>query len=185
MKTVITYILICVIAFVAVTNALIYLNKRYVNIFKFDFRPKYSADSLNSADTLTIAEEFRTDSLFTEMRNDSLWTKIEQQSTETESEVTGETETQQTKTETTPEVDLPDKPETFTEMQSDSAYIKWRKKTVKLYEKMDAEQVAQVIPKFSDNIARDIIYSMKKKKAAKVLSYLTPETVARLTKVKK
>ena len=48
---------------------------------------------------------------------------------------------------------------------------------------MDADQAAKIITNYSDNVARDIIYSMKKKKAVEILSALKPETVNRLIQV--
>jgi len=67
--------------------------------------------------------------------------------------------------------------------EKDSAYIKWKKSTVKLYELMDPKKAAKIISSQSDNIARDLIYSMNKKKAAKILQYLNTETVIKLTRV--
>jgi len=66
----------------------------------------------------------------------------------------------------------------------DSTYKSWLKKTVALYEAMDSKKVAKIILTYSDNIAKDIVYAMKKKKAAEILSQLTPETVNRITRVK-
>jgi flagellar motility protein MotE (MotC chaperone) len=66
----------------------------------------------------------------------------------------------------------------------DSTYKSWLKKTVTLYEAMDSQKAAKIILTYSDNIAKDIVYSMKKKKAAEILSQLSPETVNRITRVK-
>jgi flagellar motility protein MotE (MotC chaperone) len=49
---------------------------------------------------------------------------------------------------------------------------------------MDAKKAAKIILTYSDNIAKDIVYSMKKKKAAEILAQLNPETVNRITRVK-
>jgi flagellar motility protein MotE (MotC chaperone) len=67
--------------------------------------------------------------------------------------------------------------------EKDSAYIKWKKSTVKLYELMDPKKAAKIISQHSDNIARDLIYSMNKKKAAQILQYLDNETVIKLTRI--
>ncbi|GAB6281329.1 MAG: hypothetical protein STSR0008_00680 [Ignavibacterium sp.] len=67
--------------------------------------------------------------------------------------------------------------------EKDSAYIKWKKSTVKLYELMDPKKAAKIISQYSDNIARDLIYSMNKKKAAQILQYLDTETVIKLTRI--
>lgn len=65
--------------------------------------------------------------------------------------------------------------------KQDSVYKSWVKNTVKLFEAMDSKKAAKIITNYSDNVARDIIYSMKKKKAAEILTQLDPQTVIQLT----
>lgn len=65
--------------------------------------------------------------------------------------------------------------------EKDEKYTTWLKSTVKMYEAMNAKQAAKYIQKFSDSEARDLIYAMKKKKAAEVLANLDEETVTKLT----
>jgi flagellar motility protein MotE (MotC chaperone) len=48
---------------------------------------------------------------------------------------------------------------------------------------MDPKDAAKVIQKYSDNEARELIYKMKKNKAAAILSNLNPDFVNRITKV--
>ncbi|MBI1938183.1 MAG: hypothetical protein HYS25_08645 [Ignavibacteriales bacterium] len=67
--------------------------------------------------------------------------------------------------------------------KSDTTYKIWVKNTVKLYESMDTKKAAKIIQGYSDNIARDIIFSMKKKKAAEIISQLKPETANRIISV--
>ena len=84
--------------------------------------------------------------------------------------------------------ELDDKKNTVEEMHGqltpkrDSLYNDWIKSTVKLYESMDAQQVAKLLQNFSDNEARDILYTMKRKKAAQVMSYLSTEAALKLTR---
>ncbi|MCL5028265.1 MAG: hypothetical protein M1480_04490, partial [Bacteroidetes bacterium] len=66
----------------------------------------------------------------------------------------------------------------------DSSYIVWKNQTAKLYESMDPQKAAKIIQSYSDNVARDIIYSMRQKKAAEILSELNPETANRITRAK-
>jgi flagellar motility protein MotE (MotC chaperone) len=61
-------------------------------------------------------------------------------------------------------------------------YNDWIASTVKLYESMDSKQAAKIITNYSDNVARDIIYAMKKKKAAEILSNLNSEQIVKLTR---
>jgi flagellar motility protein MotE (MotC chaperone) len=49
---------------------------------------------------------------------------------------------------------------------------------------MDSKIVAKLILNLSDDTARDLIYSMKKRKAAEVLSNLSPEIAIRLTRAR-
>ena len=63
-------------------------------------------------------------------------------------------------------------------------YNDWIASTVKLYESMDSKQAAKIITNYSDNVARDIIYAMKKKKAAEILSNLNSEQIVKLTQAK-
>jgi len=67
--------------------------------------------------------------------------------------------------------------------KNDSTYRIWTKKTAALYEAMDSPKAAKIIQKYSDSVARDILYSMKKKKAAEVLANLNPETANRMTRI--
>lgn len=70
------------------------------------------------------------------------------------------------------------------ELQDQNAeYLEWIKKTAKLYEAMDAGKAAKIITKYSDSVARDILYKMKQRKAADVLAALNPEVANRITRV--
>ena len=62
----------------------------------------------------------------------------------------------------------------------DTIYQKWIKQTAKLYESMDPKKAALIIKKYSESTARDIIYKMKKNKAADVLAELDPSTANRI-----
>jgi len=67
--------------------------------------------------------------------------------------------------------------------QTDSNYVKWTKKTAGMFEAMDPKKAAKIIERYSDNIARDIIYGMKKKKAAEILAELNPDTASRIARM--
>ncbi len=70
------------------------------------------------------------------------------------------------------------------ETKDDETYSNWLKSTVKMYEAMDSKKAAKIIQKYSDNVAKDILYAMNRKKAAQIMSELNPETVIKLTKIK-
>ena len=65
----------------------------------------------------------------------------------------------------------------------DTNYIKWTKKTAGMFESMDPKKAAKIIEKYSDNIARDIIYGMKKQKAAEILAELSPDIASRIARM--
>ena len=50
---------------------------------------------------------------------------------------------------------------------------------------METNKAADLLAKLPENEAREIIYSMKNKKAAEILSGLDTETVKRLTRSRK
>ena len=62
----------------------------------------------------------------------------------------------------------------------DTIYQQWIKQTAKLYESMDPKKAALIIKNYSEATARDIIYKMKKNKAADVLAELDPVTANRI-----
>jgi len=67
--------------------------------------------------------------------------------------------------------------------ESNEEYKKWIAETSKFYESMESAKAAKIILKYSDNIAKDILYSMKKKKAAEILAEINPEIAKRITRV--
>ena len=67
-------------------------------------------------------------------------------------------------------------------LNNEKEYNDWISATVKLYESMDSKKAAKILTGYSDNVARDIIYSMKKKKAAEILSNLNSEQIVKLTR---
>ena len=57
----------------------------------------------------------------------------------------------------------------------------WIRKTSKLLEEMEPKKAAKVLSNYSDNEARELIYAMKQKKAAEILSILDPIFVNKIT----
>ncbi len=206
MKEKIIYIFVFLTVFLVVTGGIIYLNNNYTDIFKLNFIPivKHAGtnpiENLNNKNNVSIDElknviqtEFKNylvDSLkksfpsqdkkavVTVERKDStlidslrnlrqIINKIDQKLAKQE-EQNNLVKTNQEKEKT----------------QKDSTYINWTHQTAKLYEAMDPKQAAKIIQSYSDNVARDIIYSMRQKKAAEVLSELNPQTANRITQAK-
>jgi flagellar motility protein MotE (MotC chaperone) len=185
LKNIIIYAVIFLLAFAATSYEIYTLNNKYVNVFKFDFRDKVafekkladslavlSVDSTNivHGDSLAVA-----DSLTSEK-------KMLQTSTIESDSIKNELNDVKQK--------LSQKDKEIEELKNqlngtqDIKYQDWLKNTIKIYEEMESNKAAQLIQGIPENQARDIIYSMKKKKAAEILSYLENGTVQRLTKAK-
>lgn len=202
MKANLAYILPFVFAFIVVTGGLVYLNSQYENIFQLNFSPrglnsslqdstKAGIDSLKS-DTLNSSAMF--DTLSARSKLDSLLgvyktksglneiTELKDDSTLTDS-INALTEllniTPPSKIDSSKNlVETIDQPESKTE--PDAEYQNWIKKISSIYEAMEPRKAAKIIQNYSDNVARDILYTMKKKTAAKVIAELSPETVNRI-----
>lgn len=176
MKSQIAYGLVLIVMFVLVTQGLIYLNDQFKNIWEFDFEPVMTAEDAAAADSLALALQ---DSL-------DFARGIDLTDNQNAAEDTVETFTPEEIAEqeriAEEEAAIAEEEAEEQEQKEREQYLEWRKKTVKLYETMDPKVVAQVITEFPDNTARDLIYSMKRKKAAEVLANLTPEMVRKYTR---
>jgi flagellar motility protein MotE (MotC chaperone) len=70
------------------------------------------------------------------------------------------------------------------EQKQEVEHAEWLKSTIKLYEEMESNKAGKLLSALPDDEARELIYTMKKKKAAEILSSLDTETVKRLTRSK-
>lgn len=185
-------------AFVIVTAAIIYLNSIYVNIFQLDFTPRSSVVAeVDSLDNQSAEEETVTDiSQESEIDNKE---EVEIIPEKKEEQIVS-TIPEQKKTEIKPVVEnkpvqIPVIEETSVSLAQnnlfevppqtnnpvDSIYIKWVKSTAGLFESMEAKKAALIIKNYREDVARDIIYKMKRKKAAEVLAELDPYEAKRIT----
>ncbi|MCB9248062.1 MAG: hypothetical protein H6613_05720 [Ignavibacteriales bacterium] len=179
MKNVIVYAVIFIVAFLATTFGVYTFNNKYANMFEFDFRDaaKVEAalvDSLAIAhgDSLTVADSLVSDHEPVVEKGHKIATDLKV----TKGKLNEVEEALLKKEE---EIKLL---ESKVKEKEDEKYAEWLKNTIKLYEAMESTKAAQFIKAMPENEARDLIYSMKKKKAAEVLSYLSAETVNRLTR---
>jgi len=183
-------VIIFIVSFVMVTALIAFMNLKYDNIFDFDFTPSHAAAELRTVQQiedikLNLRPEIEK-AVFDSLKvigfdssavvgtnnkililEDSiavLQKEIAKLSTETSNlEVTNAN---------------------FEKKEdSEAEYQEWIKTTSKLFESMESQKAAKIILKYSDNIAKDILYSIKKKKAADILSELNPETAKRITRV--
>ncbi|MBK7500187.1 MAG: hypothetical protein IPI19_14145 [Ignavibacteriales bacterium] len=189
-------------AFVIVTGLLIYLNSSYENIFQFNFAPKSlvqlsdstKTDSLNVTENKepiieqdsTIAQDsillsslggIETNDSVKNNKTDSI--SIKSNSENLTKKGIEKVDTKNLKTDVT-SIPLPnDKPVTQNIVQG-KEYTEWITKVTSIYAAMEPKKAAKIIQTYSDNVARDILYNMNKKTAAKVVSELSPETANRI-----
>ncbi|MDQ7817308.1 MAG: hypothetical protein RDU14_09835 [Melioribacteraceae bacterium] len=191
MKDKLIYVLIIVITFFMVTGAMFYGASTYKNIFALDFSPvetdtlkpkPVQPDAVQTAQTEPVAKPIKIDSVITPVAN----SKVYQDPAAIQinaSEITDSTkilleQIKKLKTQLTtsnPVVSSHQTPTINANSLKDSVYNKWVKSSVKLYEAMDSKKAAKIIQGYNDNIARDIIYSMKKKKAAEIMAEFKPD----------
>lgn len=208
MKSYILNTLPFLFAFIVVTGAIIYLNGQYNNIFQFDFSPKNQArgefkDSLNTNtkdnqeanlnqpaeknDSLQVEEAFKDAGEVVMRTEDNLINSADvnpdiKQISKKELEEQLEKKPEPEKEKIEPKFASNDITQTQESKQQkqDSSYHNWLKKVSKILEQMEPAKASKIIQNYSDNVARDIIYSMNKKSAAKIVSELSPEVAQRI-----
>lgn len=190
-------------AFVIVTGLLIYLNSSFENIFQFNFAPKSflqlsdstRTDSLNvlpteepisESDSTILQDSILLSSLggvetFDSMNIDKTDSINVKKQIEIPNIKKGNEKVDLKNTKTDVSIDQPqiDKPITQNITQG-KEYTEWVQKVTSIYAAMEPKKAAKIIQTYSDNVARDILYNMNKKTAAKVVSELSPETANRI-----
>jgi len=198
MKPGIIYGGIFLFAFVIVTGLLIYMNSTYENIFQFNFAPKSmvqvsdstKTDSLKVAanqelpqDSTVALDSVLLSSLGGVEGSDSINQKKSNEKSLTEnsdhkkSNEVVNNKKQKTELTANPQQNIA--PTTQSTPQG-KEYTEWITKVTSIYSAMEPKKAAKIIQTYSDNIARDILYNMSKKTAAKVVSELSPETANRI-----
>jgi flagellar motility protein MotE (MotC chaperone) len=199
MKNTLIYVLAFVSVFIIVTWGLIYLNNTYENIFAFNFSPRSTVAAKDSAAT-------KTPSLSKPVKN--VQPKLEKPISDTTTAILNEIDSSETvksreeilldslktlgnllseKQKNVKEIkkgtEKPEPPADFSN-KKDSSYNVWLKNTSGLFEAMDSKKAAKIIQNYSDNVARDILYSMKKKNAAQIIAELSPEVANRIIRLR-
>lgn len=186
----ITIGMIFLISFVMVTGLIAFMNLKYSNIFEFDFSAvKKSQGVITKAQIEKIyfslqkrIERETLDSLYAEgLDSVSAFENINKIDSLEDSVKTLQIFISQLESKNNSlEVEKAVNAEKY---KSKTDYLSWTKKTASLYESMEADKAAKIILNYSDNIARDILYKMKKNKAAEILAELNPEVANRITRV--
>ncbi len=182
MKNTIVYAMTFIIAFLGTTAVIYILNNKFANIFALDFRDAKTievimADSLASIDSTDVMISdslFLAENLFQEEKEE-----LEKSLNDTKSELTKAEQELSIKEKKIEQL------KNQLEEEKTTEYAEWLKSTIKLYEAMETNKAADLLAKLPENEAREIIYSMKNKKAAEILSGLNTETVKRLTRSQK
>ena len=185
-----------VFAFVIVTGILIYLNSSYENLFQFNFNPKQAVQLKDSTNVkpdetavLNDSSEVKDSVLFSSMGDieteDSTNTEIKTNIKDSEPElVEGKKINTTIKGQVTANTQSDIQPNGNTQitkdLSKDQEYKDWVQKITSIYSAMEPKKAAKIIQTYSDNVARDILYNMSKKTAAKVVSELSPETANRI-----
>jgi len=188
-----------VFAFVIVTGLLIYLNSSYENIFQFNFNPKQAVklnDSTYTDPVETVENEVINDS--SEVKDSVLFSSLGEVETKDSTNAELKTEIKntlpQSGEEKKPNTKIKDQVASNTQtliqpdqnvqitkdLSKDQDYKEWVQKVTSIYSAMEPKKAAKIIQTYSDNVARDILYNMSKKTAAKVVSELSPETANRI-----
>lgn len=196
MKEKIIYIVSFLLAFALVTGLLIFLNSTYNNIFTFDFTTTVkTAAEIKKLDQIDSTKIHSKDSTIVNVtpeaaiaqKIDSLQSKTTSVSLKDSNaaqivskklaeEIKPALKIPQTASLDPIKVDRVDK----NLAKRDSLHKAWVKNTAKLYESMDTRKAAKIIQGYSDNIVRDLLLTMKKKKAAEILAEFKPETATRI-----
>ncbi len=192
------YPIIFIAAFILVSGALIFLNSMYKNIFQFDFSP---STQILIAPGSSATSGLLKDSTFDAAKNKALkdssdvTSRLQTDSTDTEAEIEDITQPElnivdnvQSTNQSTALTAYTDSRDTLAKREGpdgsakvDTVYVQWIKATAAMYESMDPKKAAKIIQNYPEKIARDIIYKMKKKKAAEVLAELDPVVANRIT----
>ena len=199
MKNSLVYIVAFLLVFLITTAAIIFLNESFNNIFRFDFRDiqppeddiasllsdkqiKNMKDAPDSVKYGVYKELFSADSTVFLVQDsgiidslnkvNELIAELQRSQLNIQQAQSKLYETKSEEVEVNPEI-----------VNRDSVYQVWLKKTVKFYEGMKPAEAAKIIVGYSDDVAKDIVYKMKPKKAAKILASLNPQKVQNITRV--
>jgi flagellar protein FlbB len=193
----IIYIVSFLLAFVLVSGMIIYLNSMYNNIFAFEFTPINSQANLIEEKTAIPDQNNKSNispSPISSTLQDTSKKNIDSSKTKSVSVTPNDTNAQanvqksidQQKKQEIDRINQlkADSLKLISEdklnAKKDSVYQIWVRKTVKLYESMDSRKAAKIILGYSDNIARDLLLTMKKKKAADIIAEFKPEVATRI-----
>lgn len=185
MKKTLLYIVVFALTFINVSAAIIYLNFKYNNIFKLDFRPKPEDNTqiLETPEVVELKNQLKQQILDSLAMEQARLDSIEHAESDEENGVKKTNNPIEANDQYIAQTDN-DYEKEEKRKAAREAYESWKKKTAAMYENMEPGKAAKIIEKYSDNVARDILYTMNKKKAARVLAALNPEFANQITKAR-
>ncbi len=189
MKGIIVYAVLFLFTFIIVSLGMYQANNKYENLFHFDLRDRFAlALEKKSQDSVKAFQ----DSVKQKIEQDSITKSKNRDTTLTAEAAHGDVaKTEAVEKNTAGKNEEQGKPlagsiidpvKNKMQAEKDSARVIWKRKTIKVYESMDSKQLAKIIPDLENDLARDLIYSMKDKKRGEVLGLLSKEVVLRLTR---
>lgn len=206
MTSKIIYIVLFIGAFILTTIIIAFLNSQFNNIFQFDFSPP--TEVLSTDNTLSPADSLQLSTVENTVEDDlNIIIEDKLKTVENTGEETlnifNEDELKDNLIENSrlrdsldllrSELEQINEDEAKLEEQrkknndkansNENNYKAWLKQTSDLYATMDSKKAAKIIQNYSDNIARDLLYAMKKKKAADILAELNPEVATRIMRI--
>ncbi len=207
MKNIIVASLVFAVAFVAVSALIIMANWEFRNIWAFDFTPRpvkkvithkvtfaskdywkiqeYMDDTFKPALLDTLHKMYfkkKIDTVYEVIVKDKSLLKTLDKAMKT---VLSKDDTIKQKNQQIKKLEEEKKAlEKKFAVKVDQDYVNWIKSNAKLLSSLDPARASKILQIYSDNVAHDLIFAMKKKQAAEILSYLTPQQVATITRSK-
>ncbi len=199
MKNIILAAIVYAVAFIAVTGILILLNYQYKNIFAFDFSPREVKKVVTNKVTFAskdyskiekfVRDEFKKElldtlkKLYFEKKTDTVQ-QIVVKDPALLASLDKAIDSIQKKDIEIAKVKKQNeelKKQINQKQESKEDYQTWLKKNSKLLDSMTPQEAAKIISNYSDNVAKDLIFGMKSKRAAEILRYMKPEAVQKIT----
>lgn len=206
MQAKIIYTVVFLLAFALTTGAMMFLNNKYENIFKFNFAPasqnrsilsQTKKDNSKQSDNKQQPSDNKGNENQNILSNDANADAANKNTKAANNSSAGLNPNSSANSKQSPDNgkqssaaknnDSKNSSNTaaFEKKKLEPAYIKWKKDMVKTYDKMDPKSVAKILIKMNDNYARDILFSFKDKKRAEIIETiltLSPEAATRLTR---
>lgn len=192
MKDKLIVAMVYTLTFAAVTAGIIFLNQKYENIFKFDFSPAKSGKKIDltkpeyKSAVSELQKELRK-KILDSLKNSNSLKEFTQNIVDETPSLRDSIKSLKKKLKQLADARKQDSifAANSLDAKGKKDYEEWLKKTAALYNSMESSQAAKIIKKYSDNVARDIIYKLKKQKAAEILAMLGPDVATKITKATK